>query len=76
MNFKNAWIYTEDFRFVHGGFSVVDGFVSCGVQANTEQSITAQSRSAISDLRVVFMVILLYIILKLFHMNPPSTPRT
>ena len=25
MNFKNAYIYTEDFRFVKGGFSVVDG---------------------------------------------------
>lgn len=25
MNYKNAWIYTEDFRFVKGGFSVEDG---------------------------------------------------
>ena len=25
MNFKNAYIYTEDFQFVKGGFSVVDG---------------------------------------------------
>lgn len=25
MNFKNAYIYTEEFRFVPGGFSVVDG---------------------------------------------------
>ena len=25
MNFKNAYIYTEDFKFVKGGFSVVDG---------------------------------------------------
>ena len=25
MNFKNAYIYTEDFQFVKGGFSVTDG---------------------------------------------------
>ena len=25
MNFKNAWIYTEDFRFVYGAFSVENG---------------------------------------------------
>ena len=25
MNFKNAWIYTEQFRFEHGGFSVENG---------------------------------------------------
>ena len=25
MNFKNAWIYTENFRFEHGAFSVEDG---------------------------------------------------
>lgn len=25
MNFKNAWIFTEQFRFVHGAFSVEDG---------------------------------------------------
>lgn len=25
MNFKNAWIYTEQFRFAHGAFSVEEG---------------------------------------------------
>lgn len=25
MNFKNAYLYTEEFKFVHGGFSVENG---------------------------------------------------
>ena len=28
MNFKNAFVYTEDFHFVYGGFSVRDGLFS------------------------------------------------
>ena len=38
MNFKNAFIYTEDFRFVPGGFSVVDGKF-CDVLLEQEDAV-------------------------------------
>ena len=49
MNFKNAWIYTEDFRFVHGGFSVVDGKF-CNVLQEREDAVDLQNACVIPGL--------------------------
>ena len=38
MNYKNARIYTEDFRFVKGGFSVEDGRF-CRVGPEAEEAV-------------------------------------
>lgn len=38
MNYKNAWIYTEDFRFEKGGFSVENGRFS-GVLTEKEDAV-------------------------------------
>ncbi|MCR5552564.1 MAG: N-acetylglucosamine-6-phosphate deacetylase [Oscillospiraceae bacterium] len=38
MNYKNAYIYTEDFKFVKGGFSVVDGKF-CDVLKEKEDAV-------------------------------------
>lgn len=49
MNYKNAYIYTEDFRFVKGGFSVEDGKF-CHVLEEKEDAVDLQGACVIPGL--------------------------
>lgn len=49
MNFKNAYIYTEDFKFVKGGFSVVDGKF-CDVLTEKEDAMDLEGAYVIPGL--------------------------
>lgn len=49
MNFKNAYIYTEEFRFVKGGFSVEDGKF-CNVLSEQEDAVDLQGAYLIPGL--------------------------
>ena len=49
MNYKNAYIYTEDFQFVKGGFSVVDGKF-CDVLTEKENAVDLQGAYVIPGL--------------------------
>lgn len=49
MNYKNAYLYTEDFKFVKGGFSVVDGKF-CGVGEEQEDALDLQGAYVIPGL--------------------------
>lgn len=49
MNYKNAYIYTEDFRFVKGGFSVEDGKF-CNVLEEKEDAADLQGAYVIPGL--------------------------
>lgn len=49
MNYKNAYIYTEDFQFVKGGFSVVDGKF-CHVLTEKENAVDLQGAYVIPGL--------------------------
>ena len=50
MNFKNAWIYTEEFRFVKGGFSVENGKFSNVLGEIPEDAIDLQGACVIPGL--------------------------
>ena len=49
MNYKNAYLYTEDFKFVKGGFSVVDGKFCC-VGEEQEDALDLQGAYVIPGL--------------------------
>ena len=49
MNYKNAYLYTEDFMFVKGGFSVVDGKFCC-VGEEQEDALDLQGAYVIPGL--------------------------
>ena len=49
MNYKNAYLYTEEFKFVKGGFSVVDGKF-CGVGEEQEDALDLQGAYVIPGL--------------------------
>ncbi len=49
MNFKNAFIYTEDFKFVKGGFSVENGKF-CDVLAEKEDAVDLEGAYVIPGL--------------------------
>ena len=50
MNFKNAWIYTEEFRFVKGGFSVENGKFSNVLGEIPEDALDLQGTCVIPGL--------------------------
>lgn len=49
MNYKNAYLFTEDFKFVKGGFSVVDGKFCC-VGEEQEDALDLQGANVIPGL--------------------------
>ncbi|MBR4700875.1 MAG: N-acetylglucosamine-6-phosphate deacetylase [Oscillospiraceae bacterium] len=49
MNYKNAYLYTEEFKFVKGGFSVVDGKFCC-VGEEQEDALDLQGAYVIPGL--------------------------
>ena len=49
MNFKNAYLYTEDFQFVKGGFSVEDGKF-CDVLVEKEDAVDLEGAYVIPGL--------------------------
>lgn len=49
MNYKNAYLFTEDFKFVKGGFSVVDGKFCC-VGEEQEDALDLQGAYVIPGL--------------------------
>ena len=50
MQFKNAMIYTEDFRFVHGAFSVEEGKFAHVLEETDEEAIDLQGAYVIPGL--------------------------
>ena len=48
MNFKNAWIYTEQFRFEQGAFSVENGKFRNVLGTVGEDAIDLQGASVIT----------------------------